>query len=255
MNKIYQNLPQKTENQDQKLNQNADTIQPDLTKKNKLKNIINKQKIVESKPNKIKNFETIAKIVLLSKKAQSRIEQEKIKALKALENRRKTISKFCFKETEKDEDPFLIPIMKKITQGENNGSMNVCELWSDKNMKKYLTFSNMTDGKFALRAIAKANQLTQQKQKQPYTFTNKEQNHFKGESDIYGDQARSRIRQEFEKQKDYINFYHQQNEQKNLLDNIKVDSNYIKHYYQAHYQIQNDQKHLWKSIFHEIKQT
>ena len=51
--------------------------------------------------------------------------------------------------------------------------MNVCELWTDGLVRKYLSFTNMNDGKYVLRNLAKeASKKEYKKQSNPKIFTN-----------------------------------------------------------------------------------
>lgn len=67
---------------------------------------------------------------------KNKLFKEKEKILNNIADRKNTISTFCFKQVEKDEDPFLVPVIKKITNDGIHGSMTVSELWSDKTLRK-----------------------------------------------------------------------------------------------------------------------
>lgn len=56
-----------------------------------------------------------------------------------MEQRKATITKFSFKQWEKDEDPFLKPVIKTFTSEKYSGTMNISELWTDKKIRLYLT--------------------------------------------------------------------------------------------------------------------
>ncbi|KAL4460272.1 hypothetical protein ABPG74_000023 [Tetrahymena malaccensis] len=97
--------------------------------------------------------------------------------IESLESRKQTFTKFSFKSYERDDNPFLNPLIQKVNNLELKGSMHVIDLWEDKALKKYLNYSNLKDGKYMLRGIAQQinqDQL-QQKKDVPTIFTKKDE--------------------------------------------------------------------------------
>ncbi|KAL4507277.1 hypothetical protein ABPG72_002070 [Tetrahymena utriculariae] len=97
--------------------------------------------------------------------------------IESLESRKQTFTKFSFKSYERDDNPFLNPLIQKVNNLELKGSMHVIDLWEDKALKKYLNYSNLKDGKYMLRGIAQQINQEQQQQKKdaPTIFTKKDE--------------------------------------------------------------------------------
>lgn len=55
-----------------------------------------------------------------------------------MNDRQKTFEKFGFKTVEKQDNIQLKPVIKEFTGGDAKGTMSISDLWSDKNIKKYL---------------------------------------------------------------------------------------------------------------------
>lgn len=76
------------------------------------------------------------------------------KFIDSLDQRKNIFTKFSFKSYEKDENPFINPLMKKVNQMDIKGSMYVIDLWGDRTLKRYLSYSKFKDGKYIMKGIA-----------------------------------------------------------------------------------------------------
>jgi len=65
--------------------------------------------------------------------------------------------KFGFKTSEKKENIYLRPLLKNCSEDygdrAKNGSMSVCDLWSEKNLSKFLDRLGMTKDNLLIKRL------------------------------------------------------------------------------------------------------
>ncbi|CAD8125794.1 unnamed protein product [Paramecium sonneborni] len=88
------------------------------------------------------------------------IEQERTKKLidfnELLKDNELTYLKFAFKTEERQENIY-IKQFQKATNFQRTGTMNICDLWSNAQINRYLDISRFTKDKFLLQKLAKQN--------------------------------------------------------------------------------------------------
>ncbi|CAD8209073.1 unnamed protein product [Paramecium pentaurelia] len=88
------------------------------------------------------------------------IEQERSKKLmdfnELLKENELTYLKFAFKTEERQENIY-IKQFQKGTNLQRTGTMNICDLWSNAQINRYLDISRFTKDKFLLQKLAKQN--------------------------------------------------------------------------------------------------
>ncbi|EAS07541.2 hypothetical protein TTHERM_00678070 (macronuclear) [Tetrahymena thermophila SB210] len=113
-----------------------------------------------SQQQKIEHPQPTASDQIQNKKTQRKKKQEKIykqteRVLKEIEVRKHTFTTFGFKAQEKSEDPLLqYTINKMLNSNRPKGSMFVTDLWPESNVKQFISYQKMGQGKYIMRKIA-----------------------------------------------------------------------------------------------------
>ena len=100
----------------------------------------------ESPADKRLTQETKVKMKLQSEKYFSSIVQQ-------LGQRRRTFRKFGFKRTDSENDIYIKPILKRLGQSDALGSMNVVDLWPEKNHKQCLQMNAFNFDKVVIKKL------------------------------------------------------------------------------------------------------
>ncbi|KAL4434712.1 hypothetical protein ABPG74_017132 [Tetrahymena malaccensis] len=114
----------------------------------------------------------------LRKKKQEKIYKQTERVLKEIEVRKHTFTTFGFKAQEKAEDPLLqYTINKMLNSNRPKGSMFVTDLWPESNVKQFISYQKMGQGKYIMRKIAQQafKQSTENCYSQPKTLTRKDE--------------------------------------------------------------------------------
>ncbi|EAS04551.2 hypothetical protein TTHERM_00237660 (macronuclear) [Tetrahymena thermophila SB210] len=137
--KSYLNVPATATNDPPKEIRSSEQIMkdffPNLTTKARFPEQLNKknEELIQQKKKRIEQYDQI---------------------FNELKNKRKTFSKFAFKSYEKQDNAQIRPVLEDLADGDPKGTMGVIDLWSDKNINKFLGNCKLIKDKLLISKIA-----------------------------------------------------------------------------------------------------
>ncbi|KAL4483542.1 hypothetical protein ABPG72_016823 [Tetrahymena utriculariae] len=192
----------------------------------------------------------------LRKKKQEKIYKQTERVLKEIEVRKHTFTTFGFKAQEKAEDPLLqYTLNKMLNSNRPKGSMFVTDLWPESNVKQFISYQKMDQGKYIMRKIAQQafKQSTENGYSQPKTLTRKDEEgvyYFFKDNSPNDNRQQKQIHTVFQSkgskyQKLITKFVPQQEEEYQLNSNVyKYDPNACSEIVEQIYQENNQEKKL-----------